>query len=699
MKTGKYNIRDLFNNRYIEQIIIPEIQRDYVWGEEQVTGLLESILSDFKKYISADLDLVVSSDEELQAEFISYYRGKAFASNIGFIYAYTDHEYAGKYFLIDGQQRITTIYLLILSLMSRNHLQDDFREFYQHKDRLKLDYRVREAAQGFIANFVRSILGGCLDVADEVWFHRDYLHDQTICSVTENYKVIASVLDGKDINEVEFLEYIQEHVEFWYFDTNISEQGEELYIYMNARGEQMQSNENLKADILSNLPSAEKNRCGELWEHWQDLFWKNRQDNENADSGFNEFLKCIAGLENYLKGNRFFYSTEEFNDKNLGGEKNIRYADLKTALSFHRIQGFVTALDYLTYDKGVFAAKYEYSAWLEKCLEIIWSIFNTETTNWFADYSDQGRGVERNKMVLIWPILHYITSVDVLDIDNVFRVLRFFYLRYHNYNRSVTNINSKISEIMLDGVWGTGMEEELITEDTDSEDNPSEEQQKNNWFNRVPEGEVRLFESVIWEIEDHPHNLDGRYLYNLNSSHLFAYNSKLTLKRLIHIRDRFYELFPLKPRKKSLEILQCILIFYGTYWEIETPYYYQNLHFNNWRRVVRNADGDKKAFKLFFKDWLREPEKSLNDWLDEVAIPDSISINEMALHQQLKWYAAKLKTAMWEKGGNIALRDWVAPDKIFKKSPKFINTKGNMRGNDHNELALLLPKAAKERPI
>ena len=31
MKSGKYTLRELFLNKNIEQIIVPEIQRDYVW--------------------------------------------------------------------------------------------------------------------------------------------------------------------------------------------------------------------------------------------------------------------------------------------------------------------------------------------------------------------------------------------------------------------------------------------------------------------------------------------------------------------------------------------------------------------------------------------------------------------------------------------------------------------------------------------
>ncbi len=47
---------------------------------------------------------------------------------------------------------------------------------------------------------------------------------------------------------------------------------------MNARGEQIQGNENIKADLLSRLDDpSEKNRYGIIWEEWQDYFWKSRK--------------------------------------------------------------------------------------------------------------------------------------------------------------------------------------------------------------------------------------------------------------------------------------------------------------------------------------------------------------------------------------------------------------------------------------
>ena len=42
---------------------------------------------------------------------------------------------------------------------------------------------------------------------------------------------------------------------------------------------------------------------GSKWESWQQIFWKNRDKKrvvQSADFGFNSFIDCIAGLENYI---------------------------------------------------------------------------------------------------------------------------------------------------------------------------------------------------------------------------------------------------------------------------------------------------------------------------------------------------------------------------------------------------------------
>ena len=49
MNTGRYTLKSFLTDHNLDQIIIPEIQRDYVWQEENVTKLLISIFENSKK--------------------------------------------------------------------------------------------------------------------------------------------------------------------------------------------------------------------------------------------------------------------------------------------------------------------------------------------------------------------------------------------------------------------------------------------------------------------------------------------------------------------------------------------------------------------------------------------------------------------------------------------------------------------------
>ena len=291
MKAGKYTIKELFLNNNVEQIIIPEIQRDYVWGEEQILSLLASIYDDYNSFKNCS-PAIASGDKTINDMFQQFYKKQKHSSNIGFIYAYNDAEYKDKYFLIDGQQRLTTIYLLIFALYNAVD-KDKFNKYYFHKEILKLDYKVRESAHEFLFNFILNIQGDAelKEIKNQYWYLSLYDSDITIQSILRNYIIIEKFLSDNNLDN-KFLDYIENYTEFWFFDTSISKQGEELYLSMNSRGEAMQTNENIKALLLKDLDPDEKKMYGEKWEDWQHFFWENRNAKENADDGFNEFIKC-----------------------------------------------------------------------------------------------------------------------------------------------------------------------------------------------------------------------------------------------------------------------------------------------------------------------------------------------------------------------------------------------------------------------
>ncbi|WP_183576105.1 DUF262 domain-containing protein [Mucilaginibacter sp. X5P1] len=299
MNPGRYTLKSFFTYQNLDQVLIPEIQRDYVWTTENVGKLIKSLLEDFHEddryaveVTSEKLNIFPPQVKDL---FVRALEQQKPFSNIGFLYAYSDSDDPNKYMLIDGQQRLTTLFLILMFLYIREGNQEKFRRGYFANKLPKVDYKVRENAHVFLIDYIGFLLGGgdISQVKNQFWFYKSYETDQTITAFVSNYQHIIMLLNKQDLTT----EYIENQVEFWYFDTNKSEQGEDLYLYMNSRGETVETNENIKAELLQRRSDADKQQYGLKWEEWQHLFWENRDKSPTADRGFNEFLRWIKMIE------------------------------------------------------------------------------------------------------------------------------------------------------------------------------------------------------------------------------------------------------------------------------------------------------------------------------------------------------------------------------------------------------------------
>ncbi len=167
METGRYSILEILEFQNLEQLIIPEIQRDYVWSELEVKDILESIKDGYNNHD------------------IPY---------LGFLYAYNDKDYVYKYFLIDGQQRMTTLFLLIVAIYY--NIGKNFPEHIIKDWRLKLDYKVRQATHDFLYDFIKYLNVNenkslnSEDIRSQNWYHIHYDEDITISNLINNFTVI-----------------------------------------------------------------------------------------------------------------------------------------------------------------------------------------------------------------------------------------------------------------------------------------------------------------------------------------------------------------------------------------------------------------------------------------------------------------------------------------------------------------------------
>ncbi len=311
MRTGRYSLSQLLDNDDIDQIIVPEIQRDYVWQKQNVEKLFCSIHTKFRQKVNVSLDIRNAGIkiEQHATDFLTTeYERLLFNTRIGFIYAYYDRSDNRAFYLIDGQQRITTLFLMLLAtaLEAGQSARDSFRKRFFKNRCPKLDYRVREGAHTFLVDFLDFVLENPdKDFATEspYYYSSEYSKDPTVKAILSNFKLLHSKI--KELNEpaTKFLDYLENFIEFNYFDTGLSEQGERLYLYMNSRGEALSSQEQIRPTLINRSPAGDKLKAGQLWEQWQDFFWEHRKKGNNADNGFSGFLKLAVIIHQHYHSN------------------------------------------------------------------------------------------------------------------------------------------------------------------------------------------------------------------------------------------------------------------------------------------------------------------------------------------------------------------------------------------------------------
>lgn len=496
------NLLTLFS---LNNMIVPEIQREYVWGNN--SDVLEKFLQELEKKASPCQECHhVHTNKNI---------------NVGFLYSYKpsyvkyESERILDEFLIDGQQRITTLFLLLLYRATIEERIDDFLTICRADEdglHIGFNYKVRSLTQQFLVQLIRHAKdGGCsafdfiMDLDNSPhWFLDDYKNDPTVMSMISALKSIKKIF-GNTSNF--YFDYLLTNIHFWHFKTEATSQGEELYITMNSRGEQLSDNEMQKSRVL---PSKELYKYGCKWESWQTFFWRNRTmgnaQNANADKGFNNFLACIEGLE-------------YFNEPSKKG----------STIEIDVIETYIRGLMYICSSefKNKLQSLYNglYTGWFDSFVHCLWNEINTYDGKWDIidprggnpeirnDYKN--KSIARNKSMLFWSWMTYFQKCKGAEIDDqlLVRLLHFYYIRYQCYKRSATSIETIVNAFINKS--GRIHEIDIATKDEEEEDNInsktfSDEEVLLSSLCFADETNTSKIESCIWEIQELPYFLDGK---------------------------------------------------------------------------------------------------------------------------------------------------------------------------------------------
>ena len=255
-------------------LVVPDLQRDYCWGSET-----------YGRNRERQGELVTAFVDDL----IEAFRADE-ARTLGVLYGY--EEVAGRVMLCDGQQRLTTLYLLVGVL---THRIDGvkFASYLQgFPGDVRLSYEVRESTLSFLGDLSRYYFcdrGGVLPPAEGEdkaqtpdWYRRAYDLDPSARSMLAAVRTIEARLDAAGVDEGDFGRFVLEQLRFVYYDMGDRQHGEEAFVVINTTGEPLTATENLKPQLLSRVAGDARSVRAHEWEDREDWCWRHR-DHEGGE--------------------------------------------------------------------------------------------------------------------------------------------------------------------------------------------------------------------------------------------------------------------------------------------------------------------------------------------------------------------------------------------------------------------------------
>lgn len=256
IKSDKLYIKDIFARWYR----IPEYQRPYVWGKDQVNDLLD------------DISFAQQNDDK--AEY--------FLGSIVFQTKKTENEEYQEDDLLDGQQRMTTLFLItaiirditenkkLKSICNEIIFQDE-NEFDGTPERIRIIFDIREEVKEFVDKFIKKDSG--LNDIDSLKQELKSTKDLSIKNMINVIFEIQNYFKRTDTISVEnFFKYLNNRVLMIYVSSSSLEDAFKLFTVMNDRGIKLRNSDILKAENLHLVSNTNREKYAKEWEEIENYF-------------------------------------------------------------------------------------------------------------------------------------------------------------------------------------------------------------------------------------------------------------------------------------------------------------------------------------------------------------------------------------------------------------------------------------------
>lgn len=247
----KHDVTALFSIR--KPYLIDFYQRDYKWVREHVKKLLEDIFYRFNLDYKKDSDV----NEQSISKYDWYY-----------LNTYVTNQYNGNIFLVDGQQRLTTLSLILIKLY---HMTKQDRELLNInqviKDRITgstiagyefwMGYGGRKAALEDLFDNGKRTQGDSLvgDLSTKNTYQNYAVIDQELSSQLQNTHRISA-----------FALYFLSRVMLVQIDIDNTNDVPMIFEVINDRGERLKPYEVLKGKLLGQIDKDEIDKYHDIWQ-------------------------------------------------------------------------------------------------------------------------------------------------------------------------------------------------------------------------------------------------------------------------------------------------------------------------------------------------------------------------------------------------------------------------------------------------
>lgn len=309
IKSEKIYIQNVFSMWFR----IPEYQRPYVWGNDQINDLLDDL--SYAALNNPDSDYFLGSFV-FQHKPADKSQKREFEEND----------------LLDGQQRLTTLFLLMAvarDLTSSKDLKDTCQEYIFQKanpfrkipEILRIQFKIRPEVEDFVNEFIKEENGTLrLKELEQISNNKD-----TDLSIKNMAKAVIQLntyfSNGANISLESFFEFLLNKVLMIYVSSEELDDAFRLFTILNDRGVKLRNSDILKAENLRALTSDEKKK---KWgKFWEELESEHQEDFDRFMSWIRTVLVKEKARLNLLKEFEDNIYNPKEKDKTTGKQKPI----------------------------------------------------------------------------------------------------------------------------------------------------------------------------------------------------------------------------------------------------------------------------------------------------------------------------------------------------------------------------------------